>query len=161
MADFPKKLSRRDAIKLLGAAAGATLLANLPSKWSKPSLTSGVLPAHAQTSGSVSFSSVPNSPVCGGQPFGMTFTAQQNVVPVTFQAQLAPQFVGFSVNYQLVTQNVGLNIPVAGQVLSGPSGVIALNLQATIQDTPNQLQNTFTAPTASCVQTVQFIELGS
>lgn len=46
----PKKLSRRDAIKLLGAAAGATLLANLPSKWSKPSLTSGVLPAHAQTS---------------------------------------------------------------------------------------------------------------
>jgi hypothetical protein len=45
-----KKLSRRDAIKLLGAATGATLLANLPSKWSKPSLASGVLPAHAQTS---------------------------------------------------------------------------------------------------------------
>lgn len=46
-----KTLSRRDAIKLLGAAAGATLLANLPSKWSTPELTSGVLPAHAQTSG--------------------------------------------------------------------------------------------------------------
>ena len=45
-----KKLSRRDAIKLLGAAAGATVLANLPSKWSKPELASGVLPAHAQTS---------------------------------------------------------------------------------------------------------------
>lgn len=45
-----KKLSRRDAIKLLGAATGATLLANLPSKWSTPSLASGVLPAHAQTS---------------------------------------------------------------------------------------------------------------
>jgi len=45
-----KKLSRRDAIKLLGAAAGATMLANLPSKWSTPELTSGVLPAHAQTS---------------------------------------------------------------------------------------------------------------
>lgn len=45
-----KKISRRDAIKLLGAAAGATLLANLPSKWKTPELTSGVLPAHAQTS---------------------------------------------------------------------------------------------------------------
>ncbi len=45
-----KKLSRRDAIKLLGAAAGASMLANLPSKWSTPELTSGVLPAHAQTS---------------------------------------------------------------------------------------------------------------
>jgi len=46
-----KKLSRRDAIKLLGAATGASLLANLPSKWNKPELTGGVLPAHAQTSG--------------------------------------------------------------------------------------------------------------
>jgi len=45
-----KKLSRRDAIKLLGAAAGASVLANLPSKWSKPELADGVLPAHAQTS---------------------------------------------------------------------------------------------------------------
>ena len=46
----PKKLSRRDAIKLLGAAVGATALANLPSKWSTPELVSGVMPAHAQTS---------------------------------------------------------------------------------------------------------------
>lgn len=45
-----KKVSRRDAIKLIGAAAGAAALANLPSKWSKPELVSGVLPAHAQTS---------------------------------------------------------------------------------------------------------------
>jgi len=46
----PKKISRRDAIKLLGAAAGASILANLPSKWSKPSLVSGSLPVHAQSS---------------------------------------------------------------------------------------------------------------
>ena len=45
-----KKLSRRDAIKLLGSAVGATTLANIPSKWSKPQLTGGVLPAHAQIS---------------------------------------------------------------------------------------------------------------
>jgi len=45
-----KKISRRDAIKVLGAATGASLLANLPAKWSKPELTGAVLPAHAQTS---------------------------------------------------------------------------------------------------------------
>jgi hypothetical protein len=45
-----KGLSRRDAIKLLGAAAGSTLLANLPSKWTTPRITAGVLPAHAQSS---------------------------------------------------------------------------------------------------------------
>lgn len=45
-----KNLSRRDALKVLGAAAGAVALANLPEKWSSPELASGVLPAHAQTS---------------------------------------------------------------------------------------------------------------
>lgn len=46
----PKQISRRDAIKILGAVAGASVLANLPGKWNKPELTTGVLPAHAQTS---------------------------------------------------------------------------------------------------------------
>jgi hypothetical protein len=51
MADNKRReLSRRDALKLLGAAAGASVLANLPSRWSTPELTAGVLPAHAQTS---------------------------------------------------------------------------------------------------------------
>ena len=50
MKEQPKKLSRRDALKLLGAAAGASVLANLPSKWNTPEIASGVLPAHAQTS---------------------------------------------------------------------------------------------------------------
>ena len=44
------KISRRDAIKALAAVAGATALANIPSKWIKPSLNVGILPAHAQTS---------------------------------------------------------------------------------------------------------------
>ena len=46
-----KKLNRREALKLLGAAAGASLLAGLPAKWSKPSVSGGTLPAHAQISG--------------------------------------------------------------------------------------------------------------
>ena len=45
-----KKLSRRDTIKLLGAALGGAVLANTPSKWNTPRVISGVLPAHAQSS---------------------------------------------------------------------------------------------------------------
>ena len=45
-----KQLTRRDALKMLGAAVGAAALANLPSKWSTPELAKGVLPAHAQVS---------------------------------------------------------------------------------------------------------------
>ena len=44
------KLSRRDTIKLFGAALGGATLANLPAKWNTPRVISGVLPAHAQTS---------------------------------------------------------------------------------------------------------------
>ena len=45
-----KKITRREAIKILGAAAGASVLANIPSKWSKPEVMGGVVPAHAQIS---------------------------------------------------------------------------------------------------------------
>ena len=45
-----KKLTRREAIKLLGTATGAVTLANLPAKWTSPELSGGSIPAHAQTS---------------------------------------------------------------------------------------------------------------
>ena len=45
-----KKLSRRDAMKVLGAAIGATALAVLPSEWDKPALAASELPKHAQQS---------------------------------------------------------------------------------------------------------------
>ena len=45
-----KNLTRREAIKILGTAAGAVTLANLPAKWSRPELSGGFIPAHAQTS---------------------------------------------------------------------------------------------------------------
>ena len=52
MNDKPQlKVSRRDAVKILAAAVGATALSNLPGKWTKPSLNVGILPAHALTSG--------------------------------------------------------------------------------------------------------------
>ena len=46
-----KQLSRREAMKVLGTAIGGSALASLPPAWSKPALTSGSLPVHAQTSG--------------------------------------------------------------------------------------------------------------
>ena len=45
-----KKLTRRDAMKLLGAVVGGAALANLPAKWNTPEVISGVLPVHAQGS---------------------------------------------------------------------------------------------------------------
>jgi len=50
MTETNKRLSRREAIKILGTTTGASLLANIPAKWSKPELTGASLPAHAQTS---------------------------------------------------------------------------------------------------------------
>ena len=70
MTKLDKKLSRRDAIKLLGAAAGATALANLPSKWSKPELVSGVMPAHAQTSACLVFTAEVIATSGGSIPLG-------------------------------------------------------------------------------------------
>lgn len=45
-----KGISRRDALRLLAAAAGAAAVSNLPGKWSTPQLMTGVLPVHAQGS---------------------------------------------------------------------------------------------------------------
>ncbi|NIP27069.1 MAG: hypothetical protein GWN55_02235, partial [Phycisphaerae bacterium] len=45
-----KSLSRRDALKTLIAASGATALATLPDKWEAPMVKVGALPAFAQAS---------------------------------------------------------------------------------------------------------------
>lgn len=50
------KLSRREALKTLAALTGAATLATLPDQWSTPVIETGVLPAHAQTSGPPSLS---------------------------------------------------------------------------------------------------------
>ncbi len=81
------KISRRDAIKLLGAAAGASLLANLPTKWTKPELATGVLPAHAQTS--VTLPTVDT--VAVGAPLTSTFVEVAFVSPAPGRAPL-PNF---------------------------------------------------------------------
>lgn len=62
MAQEPKKVSRRQALKLLTATAGAATMASVPNKWVKPILKAGVLPAHAQTSTPVPPATSTNTP---------------------------------------------------------------------------------------------------
>ena len=76
-----KKLSRRDAIKLIGTAVSATALANLPSKWSKPKLSGGVLPAHAQISCAGSGTQTFSTPTTG-----VLFTVPACVTSLTVDA---------------------------------------------------------------------------
>jgi len=53
MADH-KQMGRRDALKILTASAGAVLgAAALPGEWMKPVVETGVLPVHAQASGTI------------------------------------------------------------------------------------------------------------
>jgi hypothetical protein len=49
--DQPSGLSRRELLKVLAASSGAVAAAAfLPGKWARPLVSSGVLPAHAQSS---------------------------------------------------------------------------------------------------------------
>ena len=44
-----QKLSRRDLLKVLAAAAGTAALSSVPNKWKTPVVDVGMLPAHAQS----------------------------------------------------------------------------------------------------------------
>ena len=70
-----RKLSRRHAIKAIGAALGAGVLASLPARWLKPVVSSGVLPAHAAASlvhGTQTFSTPSNTFTSFVVPAGVT-----------------------------------------------------------------------------------------
>ena len=91
-----KKISRRDAMKLLGAAIGGAALSTLPSKWNTPELAAGVLPAHAQQSAVL--------PAC---PLSLTLIPNYNdddnglVNNITIQVSPAPA-AGTIVSYSLI-----------------------------------------------------------
>jgi hypothetical protein len=95
-----KKISRRDAIKLLGAVTGATVLANLPSKWSTPEIAKGVLPAHAQTSTLFSFVS------CTGTA-GLIANGLSN--DLFLEATITPAASNISINLA-IESNSGVNV---------------------------------------------------
>jgi hypothetical protein len=119
-----KQMSRRDAMKLLGAAAGATVLANLPTKWNTPELTAGVLPAHAQTSGHVILlcETAPGAPV-GPQSEGRLLGDGPVSIgaggPLSTAALIDPPDLGISMHYKIVLTNLSTSDPLEGDVPTG------------------------------------------
>jgi hypothetical protein len=114
-----QKISRRDALKILTAAAGAAALANLPPKWSKPSLEIGVLPAHAQTSTTHTLVAGPDDPAANYCfPFGSTVT-------------ITPPTPGILMHYVITRSNSGTVIAspaLTGTVPTNATGVASLTV---------------------------------
>jgi hypothetical protein len=120
MADkAPKQISRRDAMKILAAAAGATALANLPEKWNRPELEVGVLPAHAQTSPLFDLVVGPSDPNAN---FCFTLISTAAVIPATSGIQL---------RYE-ITLSPGLVLsppaPLTGTIYTNATGDVSLSI---------------------------------
>lgn len=127
----PNKISRRDALKILTAAAGATALANLPAKWSKPGLEMGVLPAHAQTS--VGHVLLP-PPAAVLLPSPDACFDGQNVGLVT---EISPPAAGIVLQYALTYVVTGPDgsitapVPPTGTLSTNASGQVSLTVTVT------------------------------
>ncbi len=107
-------LSRRDALKLLAAAAGAAAISNLPPAWSKPELQVGVLPAHAQTSITHLLGTpVPPQEIDLGQSYCW------DGIIIRFTAAITPPTPGIVLQYAL------------SYAVSGPGGSITIPNPAT------------------------------
>ena len=110
------KLSRRNAIKILGAAAGASVLANLPSKWTKPELAAGVLPAHAQTSGGHTVQA------------GLSDPSANFCQPLTSTATITPPDPGIPLHFVITTTGtVTVNPPLSGNINTDGTGTATLS----------------------------------
>lgn len=111
-----KKFSRRDALKILGAVAGASVLANLPSKWTKPEIAGGVLPAHAQTSSAhivTAGISDPDANFCQ---------------PLTSTATIAPPDPGIPLHFAITTNGtVTVDPPLSGNINTDGTGMVTLS----------------------------------
>jgi hypothetical protein len=124
-----KNLSRRDAMKILAAAAGATALANIPNKWSKPGLEVGVLPAHAQTS--IIAPAIPHTLVCDPDA-GIINNVEQPPITVTSRVTITPPASGIPMHYSVVLVeslpggNIDAPNPSTGTVNTNASGVASL-----------------------------------
>ncbi len=109
-----KRMSRRDAMKILGAAAGASVLAGLPSKWSKPELAAGALPAHAQTTG------VSHTLKCAAlvitPPPGPAPSPNPPNLPITSKVTISPPDPGIDMHYQIAPTGMVTIDPLNGIV---------------------------------------------
>lgn len=113
-----KKISRRDAMKILIAVAGGTALANIPSKWTKPGLAVGVLPAHAQTSSGASILA------------GVSDPAANFCFDLISTAIISPPLSGIVLHYVIATTGtVTISSPaLTGTMTTDASGGVSLNI---------------------------------
>jgi hypothetical protein len=116
-----KKLSRRDATKLLGAAIGGVALATLPPEWSKPELGIGTLPAHAQQSAISPNHTIQSVLFDGGDPGSeanlcFSFDSSATISPVT---------AGIPLRYTIIS-NVSIVTPSAVDVPPVPATLTGL-----------------------------------
>lgn len=127
----PNKVSRRDALKILTAATGAAALANLPSKWSKPSVEVGVLPVHAQTS--VVHALQDSPPAVLIPPGNACFDGQE----VGLTAVISPPTAGILLRYDLTYTVTGPDgsitapVPPTGTLPTNASGQASLVVTVT------------------------------
>ena len=118
-----KKISRRDAMKILAVVAGASALASVPSKWTKPGLDIGVLPVHAATSGGHTLAAGASDP------------AANFCWPLISTATISPVATGILMHYAITTGGiVSVTIPAAlsGTVPTDASGVASLSISVNI-----------------------------
>ncbi|MBI5962596.1 MAG: twin-arginine translocation signal domain-containing protein [Chloroflexi bacterium] len=121
-----KEISRRDAMKILAAVAGAAALANLPSKWSKPELVEGVLPAHAQTSTILhTLAAGPDAPIDSN--------VEQPPITVNSTATITPPTPGIVLRYSVVLSGelsgmeaIDSPVPLIGTIPTNGSGMATL-----------------------------------
>jgi hypothetical protein len=114
-----KEISRRDAMKVLAAVAGAAALANLPSKWSTPELATGVLPAHAQTSNPLPLYSL----AAGADEPESNFCQD-----LTSTVTITPPASGINLRY-VITPSAGVTInspALTATALTDASGMVTL-----------------------------------
>lgn len=121
------KISRRDAIKLLAALAGSAALANLPSKWSRPELQVGILPVHAQTSGTR------HTMECNPDD---TFTPDQGTVEIISGVTIDPPDANIELEYFVeylgatdVNKNISPITPISGTATTNASGYASTTIQ--------------------------------
>ena len=114
-----KKISRRDAMKILAVVAGASALASVPSKWTKPGLDIGVLPVHAATSGGHTLAAGASDPAAN---FCFDLISTVTITPPT---------PGILMHYAISTSGkVSVTSPAAltGAVSTDASGIATLSI---------------------------------
>jgi hypothetical protein len=110
-----KKISRRDAMKILGAAIGGAALSTLPPQWSKPALAASQLPEHARQSAYGAYNIVADADVINGLGCSNSqMTSTATVTPHTAEFLLRYDIAGSDASVTFTTPTPGTVLTVNG-----------------------------------------------